>query len=84
MVDLAALDGAHGRAEMKTARKLMLEGLVPAVASDIHRPQDQSSIAAGMAWVRKQMGPTALDELLADNPRRILAGELPEPVRAAT
>jgi protein-tyrosine phosphatase len=80
MVDLGALDGAHGRAEMKTARKLVLEGLAHAAASDIHRPEDQGSVAAGMAWIRKQLGPGALEVMLADNPRRLLAGELAEPV----
>jgi len=83
MVDLGALDGAHGRAEMKTARKLVLDGLAHAAASDIHRPEDQTSVAAGMAWIRKQLGPAALDEMLADNPRRLLAGEMPDPPRPA-
>lgn len=83
MVDLAALDGAHGRAEMKTARKLVLDGIATAAASDIHRPEDQAAIAAGMAWIRKQLGAAALSELLEENPRRILAGELPEPRQAA-
>jgi protein-tyrosine phosphatase len=78
MVDLGALDGAHGKLEMKTARRLVLERLAPAAASDIHRPEDQTSVAAGMAWIRKQLGPAALDEMLAENPRRMLAGELPE------
>jgi protein-tyrosine phosphatase len=82
MVDLGALDGAHGKAEMKTARKLVLEGLAPAAASDIHRPADQSSVAAGMAWIRKQLGPEALDLMLDENPRRMLAGDMPEAARA--
>ena len=56
MVDLGALDGAHGRAEMKTARKLVQEGLAHAAATDIHRPDDQKGIGAGMAWIRKQRG----------------------------
>jgi protein-tyrosine phosphatase len=81
MIDLGAVDGAHGRAEMKTARKLVLEGLAHAAASDIHRPEDQTSVAAGMAWIRKQLGPAALHEMLAENPRRLLAGEMPEPPR---
>ena len=68
---------------MKTARKLVLEGLAHAAASDIHRPEDQTSVAAGMAWIRKQLGPGALDEMLAENPRRLLAGEMPEPPRPA-
>jgi len=80
MVDLGALDGAHGKAEMKTARRLVLDGLAPAAASDIHRPADQTSVAAGMAWIRKQVGPEALESMLAENPRRMLAGEMPEAV----
>ncbi len=78
MVDLGALDGAHGRAEMKTARRLVLDGLATAAASDIHRPADQTSVAAGMAWIRKQLGTAALDRMLEENPRRLLAGDLPE------
>ena len=81
LVDLGALDGAHGRAEMKTARRLLLDGLAHAAASDAHSPEDQGSIASGMAWITKNLGARALDQLLDENPRRILAGELPEPVR---
>jgi protein-tyrosine phosphatase len=78
VVDLAALDGAHGRAEMRTARQLLSDGLAHAVATDIHDVQDLPGIAAGMNWIRKHLGPAALETLLAENPRRILAGDLPE------
>jgi protein-tyrosine phosphatase len=78
MVDLGALDGAHGKAEMKTARRLVLDGLALAAASDIHRPADQTSVAAGMAWIRKHMGPATLEQMLDENPRRLLAGDMPE------
>jgi protein-tyrosine phosphatase len=77
LVDLGALDGAHGRAEMKTARRLVEEGLAHAAATDIHAPEDQRPVAAGMAWIQKHLGPSGLERLLAENPRRILAGELP-------
>jgi len=83
MIDLAALEGAHGRAEMKTARRLVLEGLAHAAATDIHRPEDQTGVAAGMAWIRKQLGAAALDQMLAENPRRLLEGELPDAPHAA-
>ena len=76
VVDLGALDGAHGRAEMKTARRLVEEGLAHAAATDIHSPDDQRSIAAGMAWIRKRLGDQALSRLLDQHPRHILAGEL--------
>jgi protein-tyrosine phosphatase len=82
LVDLGALDGAHGKAEMKTARRLILDGLAHAAASDVHTPEDQAAVAAGMAWIRKQRGDAMLDRLLGENPRRILAGDLPELARA--
>ncbi len=79
VVDLGAIDGAHGRAEMKTARKLLEDGLAHAAATDIHSPDDQRAIAAGLAWIRKRLGDEALTRLLDENPRRILTGELPAP-----
>ena len=78
VVDLAALDGAHGRTEMKTARQLLSDGLAHAGATDIHGGQDLPGIAAGIAGIRKHLGPEILETLLAENPRRILAGDLPE------
>jgi protein-tyrosine phosphatase len=78
LVDLGALEGAHGRAPMKTSRRLLEDGLAHAVASDVHTAEDQRGVAAGMAWIRKRLGPAALERLLADNPRQILAGELPD------
>jgi protein-tyrosine phosphatase len=77
VVDLGALDGAHGRTEMKTARRLLEEGLAHAAATDIHSPDDQRAIAAGMAWIRKRLGPQVLSRLLDEHPRHILAGNLP-------
>jgi protein-tyrosine phosphatase len=77
VVDLGALDGAHGRAEMKTARQLLEDGLAHAAATDIHSPDDQRAIAAGMGWIRKRLGPEALSRLLDQHPRHILAGNLP-------
>lgn len=80
VIDLAALDGAHGKPQMRTARRLVLEGLAHAAATDIHRAEDGPAIAAGIAWIRKQRGVGALHTLLSENPRRILTGELPEPL----
>jgi protein-tyrosine phosphatase len=77
LVDLGAVEGAHGRDAMKAARKLLENGLVHAAASDVHTPEDQRTVAAGMAWIRKRLGDDALDRLLDEHPRRILAGELP-------
>jgi len=77
LMDLGALDGAHGRPAMKTARKLVEAGLIHAAASDVHTAEDQRTVAAGMAWIKKRLGPEVLDRLVSDHPRYILAGELP-------
>ncbi len=76
LVDLGALEGAHGRPAMKTARRLLEEGLGYAATSDMHTAEDERAVAGGIAWVKKRLGPEALDRLLAEHPRRILAGEL--------
>jgi protein-tyrosine phosphatase len=77
LVDLGSLDGAYGRGATKLARKLVEEGLAHAVATDVHKPEDLRAVANGMAWIRKRVGDAALARLLDENPRRILAGELP-------
>jgi len=40
LVDLAALSGTGDRAEVKTARRLVEEGMAHAAASDMHDPED--------------------------------------------
>jgi protein-tyrosine phosphatase len=77
LVDLAALSGTGDRAEVKTARRLVEEGLAHAAASDMHDPGDSPAIAAGLAWIEKRLGTEVVRRLLSDNPRRILIGELP-------
>jgi tyrosine-protein phosphatase YwqE len=77
LVDLAALDGGHGWTEKRVARRLVEEGLAHAVATDMHSLKDAKQAAAGMDWIRKRLGDKACERLLGDNPRRILAGDLP-------
>jgi len=77
LVNLPALDGAFGRPQKKTARRLVEEGLAHAVATDLHAPADAKAVAGGIQWLRKRMGESTVTRLMSDNPRRILAGELP-------
>ena len=56
---------------------------LPFLISDLHTALLVASFTVGceligIAWIRKHLGPEALRTLLADNPRRIVAGELPE------
>ncbi|MCS6913983.1 MAG: CpsB/CapC family capsule biosynthesis tyrosine phosphatase [Myxococcales bacterium] len=78
VVDLAALEGAHGPERARAARYLVQEGLCHAVASDLHQVADARPVAAGMAWIKKRLGPARLQALLADAPRQIVAGQLPD------
>jgi protein-tyrosine phosphatase len=78
VVDLGALDGAHGRPQCSHARKLVEEGLAHAAATDVHSIADARSAGAGIQWIRKRCGEAAVQRLLAENPRRILKGELPD------
>ena len=77
VVDLGAVAGHHGRKEGKAARAYLEQGLVHAVASDIHSPADLRGAAEGMAWIKKRLGDKKLTRLLDENPRRIMAGEHP-------
>ena len=77
VVDLEALAGTHNRAETRTARRLVENGLAHAVASDMHSPESADSVAGGIEWIRKRLGSAGLTQLLEENPRRILEGELP-------
>jgi protein-tyrosine phosphatase len=75
VVDLAAL-GDFLRAG--PARRLVSQGHAHAVASDMHAASEESLIARGLAWIEKRLGAAAIERLLDQNPRRILAGELPD------
>jgi protein-tyrosine phosphatase len=77
VVDLEAVAGTGTRAETKTARRLLEDGLAHAVASDLHAPDAARVVARGLEWIRKRLGEAALSRLLEENPRRILLGELP-------
>jgi protein-tyrosine phosphatase len=78
LVDLGALDGAHGKRECTTARRLVEDGLAHAAASDVHTVEDARAAGAGIAWIRKRCGDAAVKRLLDENPRRILQGDLPD------
>jgi protein-tyrosine phosphatase len=78
VVDLGALDGAHGKPQCVAARRLVEQGLAHAAATDVHCGADARAAGAGIQWIRKRMGEAVVQRLLAENPRRILNGELPD------
>jgi protein-tyrosine phosphatase len=78
MVDLAALAGFHGGKQQKAARRLVEKRIAHAAATDVHSPDDVRSAAEGIDWIRKKMGLAAVTRLCDENPRRILAGQMPQ------
>jgi protein-tyrosine phosphatase len=77
VVDLGAVAGYHGKTRAKFARKWIREGLVHAVASDAHTPDDVRVAAEGIAWIRDKVGRDVAQRLLDVAPRKILAGRHP-------
>jgi protein-tyrosine phosphatase len=78
LIDLPALAGHHGKQEGKMARRLVETGLATAAATDCHTPEDVRRAAEGIAWIEKKLGARTVDRLLADAPRSLLAGDLPD------
>jgi protein-tyrosine phosphatase len=78
VIDLGALDGAHGTKQCKMARWMVDEGLCHAAATDCHQPSDLRAAGAGIAWIRKRLGESGVKRLLVEGPRQILNGDLPE------
>jgi protein-tyrosine phosphatase len=78
VIDLGALDGAHGPVACESAQRLVRDELAHAAASDVHCVDDARSAAAGIGWLKKKIGVKRMQLLLDENPRRILQGDLPD------
>jgi protein-tyrosine phosphatase len=78
VVDLGAIAGYHGARERRAARDLVADRVAHAAASDVHTTSDVRAAAEGIAWIKKKLGADAARRLLDENPRAILAGELPD------
>jgi protein-tyrosine phosphatase len=75
-LNVGALTGLYGRAVRKRAEQLVSDGLYAVAASDLHRADGAEDwLEASLEALEKRAGAKAFEELLAVNPRRILAGE---------
>lgn len=77
-VNLDALGGGMGRPATKLARKLVSDGIIHALATDLHGKDALDATASGIKWVKRRLGSETLQLLLEENPRIALAGRLPE------
>jgi len=75
-LNVGALAGVYGRGPRKLAERLLAEGLYAVASTDLHRPAGvQEWLDEALGALEKRAGTNALDRLLDENPRRILAGE---------
>jgi protein-tyrosine phosphatase len=73
-LDLMSLAGKYGRAARKAAERMLDEGVYTIAATDTHRVDDLPRVASSLALLHKLVGDDEAALLLADNPRRLLAG----------
>ena len=75
-LNVGALAGVYGRASRRLAERFVSEGLYAVASTDLHRPDGvREWVAEALAALEKRAGTDGLERLLAENPRRILAGE---------
>lgn len=78
-LNLGSLTGLYGKGPRKLAERFLGDGLYAVGATDLHQPAHARRwLEEALALLDKRAGPRAFQRLLADNPRRILAGEDPE------
>ncbi|HTN52843.1 MAG TPA: CpsB/CapC family capsule biosynthesis tyrosine phosphatase [Anaeromyxobacter sp.] len=75
-LNLGALSGMYGKGPRKLAERFLADGLYAVAATDLHHPGSARRwFDEGLTLLEKRAGRTALEQLLGENPRRILAGE---------
>jgi protein-tyrosine phosphatase len=75
-LNVGALAGVYGKRPRRMAERLLDGGLYAVAATDLHRADGAHDwLDEALALLEKRAGGAALERLLAENPRRILAGE---------
>jgi protein-tyrosine phosphatase len=74
-LDLMSLVGKYGRAARKAAERMLEEGAYTIAATDTHGVPDLARVEEALKLLHKLVGDDEARLLLAENPRRLLAGE---------
>ncbi|MET0287894.1 MAG: CpsB/CapC family capsule biosynthesis tyrosine phosphatase [Polyangiales bacterium] len=74
-LDLMSLVGKYGRSARKAAERMLEEGAYTIAATDTHGLPDLARVAEALKVLHKLVGDDEARLLLAENPRRLLAGE---------
>ncbi len=76
LLDIMSLVGRYGRRTRRAAERMLDEGVYYAACTDSHRPADVELVREAIARLRVLVGPEEAEELLAENPRRVLSGDV--------
>lgn len=74
-LDVMSLIGKYGRKARKAAERMLDEGTYTIACSDAHRSRDVRDVGKAIEALFKRAGDEEATLLLAENPRRLLAGE---------
>lgn len=74
-LDLMSLVGKYGRSARKAAERMLDEGAYTIAATDTHGIPDLARVEQALNALHKLVGDDEARVLLAENPRRLLAGE---------
>jgi protein-tyrosine phosphatase len=74
-LDLLSLVGKYGRSARKAAERMLEEGAYTIAATDTHGVPDLPRVEEALKLLHKLVGDEEATLLLAENPRRLLAGE---------
>lgn len=74
LLDTMALEGKYGRKPQAAAERMLDAGLYYAACSDTHKPDDLETMRKAIERLIELCGEAGAVELLAEHPRRILAG----------
>jgi len=76
LLDLMSLSGRYGRRSRRAAERMLDEGVYYAACTDAHRPADADVVEESIERLRALVGDEETRELLDENPRRILSGDV--------
>ena len=75
-LNVGALCGVYGKTSRRLSERFLDEGLYAVAATDLHRADGAHEwLDEALAALEKRAGLDGLERLMAENPRRILAGE---------
>ncbi len=76
LLDVMSLVGHYGKAPQRAAERMLDEGVYFAACTDCHRPSDVDVAERAIERLRALVGAEETEELLRENPGRVLSGRI--------